>query len=1209
MPETEPVPHAFILFNEQEDIVEKIVSGIEERGVKTLFWRRDIPIGKGWDETEDAQLKRAQTVVVFLGKAGWGPNHRKLAIRALQLKKVILPVLIGDALRESREDVDSLFIRLRYFDLRIITDDGLSRLAQEILLASSNGSPRPASARESRQKLQVERIIGELVDGNEEERAWALRQVIKSDPANKKVIAARLREEISGPFSPNTERDFHSARRDPKKFSSIRSWMMSCLIRADAEDDESRKLILDHLHEQIENDRNVRFWTLAGLYHQEASYLSEALEVTRADPAPEVSALQQAIADPRNDEVIASFRSKLESPDFRRNWEVLRVLRVIWLPKLVDGVCRLLIDSDPASARAYDSLYALSNRQITSTAAKILAESPGVDRTVEIVISVSLKSDENAQRNFCDLLAAFDPKQVDAALNQPQHDVQRATAATTLRQQLKEIRTSGSTNQIFVAGYASDRINIEQDYLDIQEDVQTLVAVMLSKEVEPPLAIGLFGDWGTGKSYFMQSMKAAIDDLAERSSKQPNPQFVSNIVQIEFNAWHYIDANLWASLVSYILEQLAAYVAPEKSEEEQQKALLSELSTAKAIAAEADAERLGAQKVIRERTAALQTLQLRREAAEVQLSNLRLSDLANLLTQNKALEAEVKTSLKDVGAPVALEKASDLSSAVADAHSLRGRAVALFLALGKNTNKATVIVLIIFVLVVIPLIAWLLNRYVFTSDVLAASSAIIAQVTGIIAGVTVILRRAFNTANSALTRVEEAKQQVDQLLAEKRKEPTEEEKNLENQIASYKAQEHEASARVAAAATRVTDLERQIRAITEGRSLARFLGERVRSEDYRKHLGLISTIRRDFESLANRLARARKEPEEGFRPADRIILYIDDLDRCPARRVIDVLQAVHLLLAYQLFIVVVGVDPRWLLHSLGTTYGAFGSGNTDDDSQVWRTTPQNYLEKIFQIPFNLRPMSDDGYRKLVSKLLTNEDAGPAETQEHQNISVEPKAPDSTEPRPVSGGGLDRGDPSSEPKPGGSSEVKTNEPEPKPPIDEIPARTFQIQDDALVVNDWEAKFAVKLFSLIPNPRATKRFSNIYRILKAHVRREDLRQFEGTAVSPGDFQIAMLLLALLIGNPDECAVLFPKLQRAAMEGDDVLECLHDLKKSGIDALTAGALEGKLNPIVSDPAFPNTAEVFLEWLPRVSRFSFEVGRVLQPLTIVDQASQLTH
>ena len=51
-------------------------------------------------------------------------------------------------------------------------------------------------------------------------------------------------------------------------------------------------------------------------------------------------------------------------------------------------------------------------------------------------------------------------------------------------------------------------------------------------------------------------------------------------------------------------------------------------------------------------------------------------------------------------------------------------------------------------------------------------------------------------------------------------------------------------------------------------------------------------------------------PEWDTRPIERIVLYIDDLDRCPPERVVEVLQAVHLLLAFELFVVVVAVDAR-----------------------------------------------------------------------------------------------------------------------------------------------------------------------------------------------------------------------------------------------------------------------------------------------------------
>lgn len=148
----------------------------------------------------------------------------------------------------------------------------------------------------------------------------------------------------------------------------------------------------------------------------------------------------------------------------------------------------------------------------------------------------------------------------------------------------------------------------------------------------------------------------------------------------------------------------------------------------------------------------------------------------------------------------------------------------------------------------------------------------------------------------------------------------------------------------------------------------------------------------------------------------------------------------------------------------------------------------------------------------------------------------------------------------------------------------------IQEEALIIKDWEAKFALKLYPLIPSPRAAKRFSNVYRILKARVRREDLANFKGTEEAPGDFQVPMLLLALLIGAPAESTKVFPRLLQVAATGEDVLKVFQDGQSVGLEAATATALDKKLEPITSDSTFPNTPEIFHEWIPRVSRFSFE-------------------
>src|SRR5439155_18123718 len=97
------------------------------------------------------------------------------------------------------------------------------------------------------------------------------------------------------------------------------------------------------------------------------------------------------------------------------------------------------------------------------------------------------------------------------------------------------------------------------------------------------------------------------------------------------------------------------------------------------------------------------------------------------------------------------------------------------------------------------------------------------------------------------------------------------------------------------------------------------------------------------------------------------VLYIDDLDRCPDAKVIEVLQAVHLLLAFPLFVVVVAVDSRWLAHALQSRYPALaGPPSTNGRAGA---QPDDYLEKIFQVPFWVQDLGDASRSRIVHGLL------------------------------------------------------------------------------------------------------------------------------------------------------------------------------------------------------------------------------------------------
>ena len=1159
----DPAAPVFILYNEHESAVEPIVRALDSRDIKTYFWKRDIPFGEGWEPIEDEKLQAAPAVLVFLGPKGWGPNHLKITEKAQSLGKRLIPILLGDPPPGDYDKASGLFRERRYVELRQLDPKILDELADQILPGRSN-------------LARFDRIVNILIDGSEEERDKELRQLRQSSAIDREAFAARLRSELQGRIAPNSSFRQH--------LTSIRSWMLSSLIWADLESPESRDLILRHLDSSYEFGDSVRFWSLAGLYGRKASYLQEAVAKTLDDPAPEVAALAQAISGAGNPEVVAGFRSRLQSDDFDRQWPVLRLLRALAIPELAEPLCGLFRSSDAKSDLAYDTLYALSNPVMAHAAAILLREEPGIESVVRQVLEVARSSNPNAVRNFTSLLAAFEDPRMDGLLALAQSDSKTFDQARSLRGYLRENRPAKTEEPPFLAGYIPDSSDLEHDDLGVRMDVQTLTAVILARDVEPPLAIGLFGDWGTGKSYFMDAMIATATELAKRSAS--SRKFHSNIVPIKFNAWHYVDSNLWASLVSFILEELSAYVNPEGTPEGKQIKLASELDSSKAVEKAARAELEATQEVIKSNEDELARLQVQRKEKEVDLRDLLLGravDFKALLASDPNLEKEIKDSLARIGVDKVLDSVEDLSKVVSEAETLRGRATALFREISKSKSRAVILTLLAVLLIVFPaIIFWLHRTWSGNRELVATLAAFSAEVAAFLAAAGK-LWKPLSLIKSNLEKLEKAKEKVDELIAAQRAKVTPAEEKLEKEIAGLKAKEQTALARVSAAASRVLELEEQLRALKESRSLSHFLTERTASDDYKKHLGVGSTIRKDFEGLVTRLN--RNEIELG-KPVDRIILFIDDLDRCPAEKVVDVLQAVHLLLAYPLFVVVVGVDPRWLLHSLGSTYSAFqlqGDGFSTQPAS-WRTTPQNYLEKIFQIPFNLRSMTEDGYKSFVKRLFSSSAAPvPQDGDVKKDL-----------PNPAPGGGLENGEPRQDANPErpGPGAAPPTTPA-SPPAVEEPApgapSEFVVEEESLVIRSWESAFAEDLWELIPTPRAAKRFTNTYRILKAGVRREEIVRFEGTAKNPGEFRVPMLLLAIVIGAPAESPGLFPRLKKWAKEEGKV----------SIEAILGdeahGPLEGKVRQILTAQGLGDFPKVFDDWLPRVARFSFEVGRSL--------------
>ncbi|MFC4855874.1 P-loop NTPase fold protein [Actinophytocola glycyrrhizae] len=287
---------------------------------------------------------------------------------------------------------------------------------------------------------------------------------------------------------------------------------------------------------------------------------------------------------------------------------------------------------------------------------------------------------------------------------------------------------------------------------------------------------------------------------------------------------------------------------------------------------------------------------------------------------------------------------------------------------------------------------------------------------------------------------------------------------------------------------RVGELGRQLTELSPGRRLYSFLADRAHGDAYTSNLGLISIIRKDFEQLVDLMADWRRNPtaQDGTvrQPIDRIVLYIDDLDRCSSQQVVEVLQAVHLLLALDLFVVVVGVDPRWLLRSLSSHYDEILQ-HSDGSNRL--ATPEDYLEKILNIPMVLPGMTPGSLSKLLRSM------------------IDEASPVVTDPAPVAeappGIALTTYLPEIPIEPGSELDAQDADPYPAPPRP---------------LGDDEIAMLAALDPLIGTPREAKRLMNLYRMLRSTRDLSEASRFLGDDGHPGEYQAVIVLLGLLTAH---------------------------------------------------------------------------------------------
>lgn len=688
------------------------------------------------------------------------------------------------------------------------------------------------------------------------------------------------------------------------------------------------------------------------------------------------------------------------------------------------------------------------------------------------------------------------------------------------------------------ASRASDQPELPNvDALGLRPDARALAELICLKDPGPPLAIGLFGDWGAGKSTFMAMIEDQAGQVAQierdafsAAPDAPPPLFVQNLVQIRFNAWHYSEADLWSSLAAHIFRSLFEQAHEEGSNRpswltpEAFRQLLADLAQVRAVGLEAETTAADARRALSEAQVAADAARRHRD----RLRDAAGGDLEALLDLVKTPEGRetLDQALNTIGAPEGLSAAARIAKAAQHARTAPGRLAALFNAMVSG-----------------PALLWGLGLAIIGgSGLLIAWDAgveIPAQWWGALPALAGLAGMVGGGAIRGFNALAEITAAGDTLMEAAKQ------KAHEADAALVEAESALDAAEVALdqARRRRDGLEALADADNPEAALNAFLDARLGDGAYRDQLGVVSKLHDDFLALSRLLEEAdrkhaeamadEKTPAEDRKPPEhlqRIVLYIDDLDRCPDKTVIKVLEAVHLLLALPLFVVVVGVDGRWLEGALEREYA-------DQLGQDGSASPSDYLEKIFQLPYWLpkldtEDVKDGSFAKLVNALAPEAAAHSADAED----GAEEGAPRSHDDATSEGDGED-GEGES---PGDGEIVWVDAPE------LTAAQQREALREQVTLSKEELDCIKALGPLIgKSPRAVKRFINSYRFLKArHLPEGEDSNEDGVALG------SLIILALEVGLSDQEKAM---VWAGATEADGVLGAINNLDLISNDEIT--------------------------------------------------------
>jgi transcriptional regulator with XRE-family HTH domain len=726
-----------------------------------------------------------------------------------------------------------------------------------------------------------------------------------------------------------------------------------------------------------------------------------------------------------------------------------------------------------------------------------------------------------------------------------------------------------------------------EDLLGIEPEVRALTETLLMKDIRPPMAVGILGGWGSGKSTVMRLMQQRMTryrlkrvkkgwPAPEASQDDPDwPAFVGHIYQICFNAWTYAKSNLWASLMQQIFFELNRQLSWEQQLADQGFPALEGgdiyqlLYPEQAWVAEKRPDQSTYDQLVATTGDRLwRTLRTRREDVLKDLHKVK-EEVAQLKADRGAAEQErqkkVLDSLGDEGQQVAsrvllsviqglaedaltesarkaLEEGGGLDEAemAQQLENLRGlRATARRLwQVARQGGWMTAGFLLFALLCIYGGI--LISLLIDLSGLQRLLTVAASFVPLLLPTLRVAARwgKRVDGIVDEYQRLAQSQREVRQAMWTERMEEglAADAKEVQQVLSATEGDEQrrrQELERLAAAGSRnlvaydrlletkeaeAEQLRRRAGPTAEYVSLIDFVQARQDEGFYENKLGLMHQVKRDIDELTAGLTIHAQDPPDVVegkkklfpRGEPRVFLFIDDLDRCPPPRVVQVMEAVQLLLRTELFIVVLGLDTRYITRALEKEYREILQHEGDPSGL-------DYIEKILQIPYRVRPVEPQHLGDFLERQMDFvEEQVPSgrEQAAQEPPSGEDETPGDEE------GSKEPGPPEHTPPPSPAQTEK----EESQPEEEIPPEVVKFGRDDLL----DLTTCCRQVNL--TPRSIKRLINVLKLVKIFWFREDGRDPDRTVR-----QTVIALLALAAAYPEIMREAFAELDTRLRDPD--------------------------------------------------------------------------